>query len=95
VSPVAGIGLTAAPGTTREYRLIIQAAAITPALLFGFVFNSLLIAVRRQVFKVFSQEAAIEMPLPTAPPTLDRREAVSRGPGEDLAAVQGITGGVD
>jgi hypothetical protein len=50
VSPLAGIALTAAVGDDR-YSTAIQAAAITPALLFTFVFNSLLISARRRVLE--------------------------------------------
>jgi hypothetical protein len=50
LSPLAGIAMTA---TVDEpaLRTVVQAAAITPALLFTFVFNSLLIAARRRLLK--------------------------------------------
>jgi hypothetical protein len=50
ISPLAGIALTAAVGE-QPVRTAIQAAAITPALLFTFVFNSLLISARRRVLR--------------------------------------------
>ena len=53
VSPVAGIGMTAVAGGAESYSTAIQAAAITPALLFTFVFNSLLISARRRAYKEF------------------------------------------
>ena len=53
LSPLAGIALTAFgddPATPIEG---IHAAVITPALLFTFVFHSLLVAARRRVYKSF------------------------------------------
>jgi len=52
LSPVAGLGMTAY-GSEPDLAKGIQAATITPALLFTFVFNSLLIAARRRVYKAF------------------------------------------
>jgi hypothetical protein len=57
ISPLAGIAMTAAIGD-EAYRYEIQAAAITPALLFTFVFNSLLITARRRVLKAVLIAAA-------------------------------------
>jgi hypothetical protein len=58
LSPLAGIGLTATTTGSESYRLGIEAAAITPALLFAFVFNSLLIAARRSAHRNFALAAA-------------------------------------
>lgn len=57
VSPGAGIGMVAAIGD-ENLATSIQAAAITPALLFTFVFNYLIIGARRRVMKrVFAATA--------------------------------------
>jgi hypothetical protein len=53
LSPVAGLGMMAAGASQPENSTRIQAATITPALLFTFVFNSLLIAARHRVYKAF------------------------------------------
>ena len=53
LSPVAGIGAIAAVGRAEPYSMATQAAAITPALLFTFVFNSLLVAARRRIYRQF------------------------------------------
>ena len=53
LSPVAGIGAIAVLDRTDPYSTAVQAAAITPALLFIFVFNSLLISARRRAYKEF------------------------------------------
>jgi len=53
LSPIAGLGLTAYGPVVPDVAKRIQAAAITPTLLFTFVFNSLLIAARRRVYKAF------------------------------------------
>ncbi len=50
ISPLAGMAMAAAVGDVQASTAI-QAAAITPALLFTFVFNSLLISARRRVLK--------------------------------------------
>jgi len=52
LSPVAGLALTAY-GAEPDAARGIQAAGITPALFFTFVFNSLLIAARRRVYLAF------------------------------------------
>jgi hypothetical protein len=57
LSPLAGIALTASIGD-EAYRTGVQAAAITPALLFTFVFNSLLVSARRRVHKAVLIAAA-------------------------------------
>jgi hypothetical protein len=52
ISPVAGIGLTtgaAASGSGSSDFMAVSGAAITPSLLFLFVFNGLVIAARRRV----------------------------------------------
>jgi hypothetical protein len=96
MSPVAGIGLTAMPGDARGYRMAVQAAAITPALLFVFVFNSLLVAARRQAYKAFLKDAAAEMPIPPAP-TEERhgKVIIAPGAGQGFQAMSGMTGGLD
>jgi hypothetical protein len=53
LSPIAGIGLTATSGDVGSFSAGIQASAITPALLFTFVFNSLLVSARRMAHKSF------------------------------------------
>jgi hypothetical protein len=53
LSPVAGIGAIAVLDRADAYSTAIRAAAITPALLFTFVFNSLLISARRRAYKEF------------------------------------------
>ena len=58
LSPVAGIGAIAAVGRSEPYSMATGAAAITPALLFTFVFNSLLVAARRQIYRRFLASAA-------------------------------------
>jgi hypothetical protein len=58
LSPVPGIGMVAASTVDESTRAAIQAPAITPALLFTFVFNSLLISARRRAYKAFVTSAA-------------------------------------
>jgi hypothetical protein len=53
LSPVAGIALTASSGDDAAYSTGIQASAITPALFFTFVFNSLLVSARRTAHRAF------------------------------------------
>jgi hypothetical protein len=53
LSPVAGIGAIAAVGRSEPYSMAAGAAAITPALLFTFVFNSLLVEARRRIYRRF------------------------------------------
>jgi hypothetical protein len=50
LSPVAGIGMTAAVGD-EQVATAVQASTITPALLFTFVFNYMLIGARRRIMK--------------------------------------------
>jgi hypothetical protein len=97
LSPVAGIGLTAIPQDAQGYQTAIQAAVITPALLFVFVFNTLLVSARRQVYKGFTKEAASEnLILPPAPTEgQDGKVAIEPGTSPGLQAVPGITGGLD
>jgi hypothetical protein len=82
LSPVAGIGLTAVAGGAEADRSAIQAAAITPALLFTFVFGSLLASARRRAYKEFA--ASADMP----------RRSMSAGPAEtrsrDRATLAGV-----
>jgi hypothetical protein len=53
LSPIPGIGMVATSVRDESYRTYIQGPAITPALLFTFVFNSLLISTRRRAYRVF------------------------------------------
>ena len=53
LSPIAGIGLTMTSGDAGSFGTGIQASAITPALLFAFVFNSLLVSARRMTHRAF------------------------------------------
>ena len=57
LSPISGIGMVAAPAFDQSMRTAIQGPAITPALLFTFVLNSLLISARRRVYKGFVHAA--------------------------------------
>ena len=56
LSPIPGIGMVAS-ATDLTSRAVIQGPAITPALLFTFVFSSLLISARRQAYKSFVTSA--------------------------------------
>ncbi len=60
LSPVVGIGMIASAARTGSMTAatIVQAAAITPPLLFAFLFNSLLIAARRRTHMAFEASAA-------------------------------------
>ena len=60
LSPLAGIALTAMAAAPESPAMGIRAAAITPALLFVFVFNSLLISARRRVFKLSHSQSEEE-----------------------------------
>jgi len=53
ISPAAGLAMTAYGVREEFFAKGIQAATITPALLFTFVFNSLLVAARRRVYREF------------------------------------------
>ena len=57
LSPIAGIGMVATIGD-EGLATAIQSSAITPALLFTFVFNYLLIGARRRVIKAVYIAAA-------------------------------------
>jgi hypothetical protein len=57
LSPVAGLGLTATRSDIAEFSTAIRASAITPALLFTFVFNSLLVSARRMAHRAFMSSA--------------------------------------
>jgi hypothetical protein len=63
LSPIAGIATCSAGGSDRFYAKVMQGAAITPALLFAFVFNSLLIAARRRVYKAFQARPEVAKPI--------------------------------
>jgi len=58
VSPIAGIGMSAAGSTEPGLLKALQGAAIAPALCFTFVFNSLLIGAHRRVLKYFAAATA-------------------------------------
>jgi hypothetical protein len=58
LSPVAGIGMVGWFGRDEALAYPIQSAAITPALLFTFVFNYLLIGARKRVMKAVYVAAA-------------------------------------
>jgi hypothetical protein len=58
----AGLGMIAAIGD-ESYRMGVRAAAVTPALLFTFVFNSLLVSARRRIHKAVLIAAARTKPL--------------------------------
>jgi hypothetical protein len=53
LSPVVGLAMTASGADEGGLAKLIQGCTITPALLFTFVFNSLLIAARRRAYKEF------------------------------------------
>jgi hypothetical protein len=53
LSPIGGLGLSMASFQNVSFRTVLQGASITPALLFTFVFNSLLISARRRHHKAF------------------------------------------
>jgi hypothetical protein len=76
LSPIAGIGTSAAATTHPVLLKAIQAAAIAPALGFTFVFNTLLIAAHRRVLKDFA--ASTQKPPPAhADADADVREALA------------------
>ena len=67
LSPVAGIGMTATTGDSAAYSKGIQASVITPALLFTFVFNTLLVSARRVAYRAFvaaAESSKAEIPAP-------------------------------
>jgi hypothetical protein len=53
ISPIAGLGLTAFELHESPVAAAVKASAITPPLLFTFVFNSLLVAARRRAYNAF------------------------------------------
>ena len=61
LSPIAGIGTSSAGGNDEATAKLMQGAAITPALLFAFVFNSLLIGARRRLHREFMARADIKV----------------------------------
>jgi hypothetical protein len=63
LSPIGGIGMVAAIGD-EGFATAIQSSAITPALLFTFVFNYLLIGARKRVIKAVYIAAANLEPTP-------------------------------
>jgi hypothetical protein len=58
LSPIPGIAMTAVSGSEPSPRAAVQGFAITPPLLFTFVFNSLLMSARRRHYRSFLAEAA-------------------------------------
>ncbi len=64
LSPVAGIGLPAYGVREADFAKAVQTASISPALLFTFVFNSLLIAAHRRAYKKFKTAALGQKPGP-------------------------------
>ena len=57
LSPIAGIATSSVGGTNESTSKLMQGAAITPALLFAFIFNSLLIGARRRLHREFLARA--------------------------------------
>ena len=57
MTPITGIAMVAAKTSDEALRTTIQGPAIAPALLFTFVFNSLLISARRRAYKSFLASA--------------------------------------
>ena len=53
LSPLAGIATSSMGGTNESLSTFTKGAAITPALMFAFIFNSLLIAARRRLHREF------------------------------------------
>jgi hypothetical protein len=53
LTPIAGIGMVAAETGDESLQTATQGPAITPALLFTFLFNGLLITARRKTYKAF------------------------------------------
>jgi hypothetical protein len=74
LSPVAGIGMSAAGSTEMSVLRALQGAAIAPALGFTFVFNSLLIAAHRRVLRGFA--ALSEKPRTVESPEADHPEVL-------------------
>jgi hypothetical protein len=68
-SPIVGIGMTAYSNGETDDGMLIRAAALTPALLFAFVFQSLLVSARRRAHRRFAvavlearREEAVSIP---------------------------------
>ena len=59
LSPIPGIGMVAVSAADESARTAIQGPAITPALLFTFIFASLLVTARRKAFDAFRTSAGI------------------------------------
>jgi hypothetical protein len=82
LSPVAGIGTSAAVGRAERNSMAMQAAAIMPALLFTFVFNTLLVTARRLAYRRFlASAAAIGKLIPAASVASPDRENVAPADG--------------
>jgi hypothetical protein len=75
LSPVPGIWMVAASVRDESYRTSIQSPAITPALLFTFVFNSLLISARRRAYKAFLSSAGRSEKRDTAQSAINLEQA--------------------
>jgi hypothetical protein len=58
LTPISGIGMVGASTSNDAYRAVAQGPAITPALLFTFVFNSLLVSARRRAHREFVTSTA-------------------------------------
>ncbi len=89
LSPVAGIGMTAAVGGGESYSTAVRAAAITPALLFSFVFNTLVVSARRRAYKAFVAAAANSgNATPTARHVIENGDMIALGEaGKELGAM--------
>jgi hypothetical protein len=76
LSPVVGLGVCASgAGAARGPQGLMQGAALTPVLLFAFLFNSLVTQVRRQVHRAFTTAVGTERPAaPPAEPAADAPE---------------------
>jgi hypothetical protein len=57
VSPIAGIAMSSIEADQRGFTKVLQGGAITPALAYAFIFNSLLIGARRRVHREFVARA--------------------------------------
>jgi hypothetical protein len=60
LSPLAGIATSSVGGTDASLLKTLQGAAITPALMCAFIFNSLLIAARRRLHREFLARADVK-----------------------------------
>jgi hypothetical protein len=59
LSPIAGIATSSIGGVSESLSMWMKGAAITPALMFAFIFNSLLIAARRRLHRDFLSRPGI------------------------------------